>query len=89
MAGTADTLLDIVESTAAGALDAKPEAGVLLVFSCAARANIFGARKPEEAARLQAAAGRVPIFGMHCCGEFARTAGVLGTHNASLTALSL
>jgi hypothetical protein len=61
----------------------------LLAFSCAARAMIFRDRAPEEAARLQAAAGDIPTFGFYCCAEFARTAGVLGTHNATLTALAL
>jgi hypothetical protein len=89
MTGTADTLLGIVEKTAVNAVQANPAAGLLLVFSCAARANIFGARKPEEVQRLQTAAGRVPVFGMHCCGEFSRTTGVLGTHNATLTAMAL
>jgi hypothetical protein len=89
MTGTADTLLDIVENVTAAALDACAEAGVLLVFSCAARAMIFGERASEEARRLQAAAGSVPTFGMYCCGEFARSAGVLGTHNATLTAMAL
>lgn len=89
MTGTVDTLLDIVDEVASAALDARPEAGVLLSFSCAARATIFGERTPEESRRLQVAAGDVPTFGFYCCGEFARTAGVLGTHNATLTALAL
>ena len=89
MTGAADPLLDIVEDIAKTALKAQPEAGVLLAFSCAARAIIFGQRTPEEASRMQAAAGSVPTFGFYCCGEFARTAGILGTHNASLTALAL
>ena len=89
MTGTADTLLDIVEIVTAGALDACAEAGVLLVFSCAARAMLLGERASEEARRLQAAAGSVPTFGMYCCGEFARSAGALGTHNATLTAMAL
>ena len=59
------------------------------MFSCAARAMIFGERAPEEARLLQSAAGDVPTFGFYCCAEFARTAGVLGTHNATLTAVAL
>jgi hypothetical protein len=50
---------------------------------------IFGERAPEEARQLQASAGAVPTFGFYCCAEFARTAGVLGTHNATLTAVAL
>lgn len=89
MTGTTDTLLDIVEQVANATLATYPDAGVLLTFSCAARATIFGERTAEESRRLQAAAGAVPTFGFYCCGEFARTAGVLGTHNATLTALAL
>lgn len=89
MAGSDDALLDIAQEVAHLALAAQPEAGVLLAFSCAARATIFGARAPEEALRLQAVAGVVPAFGLYCCGEFARTAGVLATHNATLTAMAL
>lgn len=47
------------------------------------------AQDAAEAGREAAAAGSVPTFGMHCCGEFARSAGVLGTHNATLTAMAL
>lgn len=89
MTGTVDTLLNIVGEVTGTALAAYPDAGVLLAFSCAARAKLFGERTPEESRRLQAAAGAVPTFGFYCCGEFARTAGVLGTHNATLTALAL
>lgn len=89
MTGTTDTLLNIVGDVARTALDAYREARVLLVFSCAARANIFGQRTIEEPRRLQAIAGDIPTFGLYCCGEFARTAGVLGTHNATLTAMAL
>lgn len=89
MKGTPDTLLQIVEEVAKTALDGHPEPGVLLTFSCAARAAIFRERTSEEPRRLQAAAKEIPTFGIYCCGEFARTAGVLGTLNATLTALAL
>lgn len=89
MSGSADSLLDVVDDVAREALAACPEPGVLLAFSCAARATIFGDRAAEESRRLQAAAGETPVFGVYCCGEFARTQGVLGTHNATLTALAL
>jgi hypothetical protein len=89
MTGTSNTLLDIVEEVSQIALGQQPEAGVLLAFSCAAREMIFRERKFEEPLRLQQAAGEVPTFGVYCCGEFARTAGVLATHNATLTALAL
>jgi hypothetical protein len=89
MDGSADSLLGVTEEVVEIALAARPGAAVLLTFSCAARAMILGERAPEEAVRLQAAAGDVPTFGFYCCAEFARTAGVLGTHNATLTAVAL
>jgi hypothetical protein len=89
MSGSADTLLEVVEEVVAAAVGAHPQPGILLAFSCAARATILGARAPDEARRLQEAAGSIPVFGLYCCGEFARTAGVLATHNATLTALAL
>ncbi len=89
MTGDADSLLAVVPEVAATALAADLAPGVLLAFSCAARAAILKNRAEEEPRLLQAAAGTVPTFGMYCCGEFARTSGVLGTHNATLTALAL
>ena len=89
MRGSADSLLDVSEEVVSTALEDRPEASVLLTFSCAARAMILGDRAPEEAQLLQAAAGEVPIFGFYCCAEFARTAGVMGTHNATLTVVAL
>jgi hypothetical protein len=89
MGGSVDDLLDVTEDVAETALAAAPKPAVLLTFSCAARAMIFKDRAPEEAQRLQEAAGEIPTFGFYCCAEFARTAGVLGTHNATLTAVAL
>ncbi|MFH1985357.1 MAG: FIST N-terminal domain-containing protein [Pseudomonadota bacterium] len=89
MSSSTEALLDVAGEVAREALARHPKAGVLLAFSCAARAVIFGPRTLEEAQRLQAAAGEVSTFGIYCCGEFARTAGVLGTHNATLTVLAL
>ena len=89
MRGSADSLLEVTEEVVHTSLGARREAGVLLTFSCAARAMILGKRAPEEARRLQAAAGEVPTFGFCCCAEFARTSGTLGTHNAALTAIAL
>ncbi len=89
MSGDIDSLLNITEDVTNMALEQRRNAGVMLVFSCAARANIFGKQTPEEPRRSQAVAGDIPIFGFYCCAEFARTAGVLGTHNATLTVLTL
>lgn len=89
MTGSVDTLLDVVEELTSTTLSAHPEPVALLAFSCAARMVIYGARGPEEARRLQEAAGDVRTFGLYCCGEFARSVGVFGTHNATLTTLAL
>jgi hypothetical protein len=89
MEGSADTLLSISPGVIAESLREHPGAAVVLTFSCAARAMIFGPRVAEEARLMQAAAGPVRTFGFYCCAEFARTSGVLGTHNATLTALAL
>ena len=89
MSSSVDMLLNAAGNAVSVAIADRPEASVLLAFSCAARALIFGGRVAEESSRLQAVAGDIPTFGFYCCGEFARTAGVLGTHNATLTAMAL
>jgi hypothetical protein len=89
MRGTPESLLSGVPAVACGALQERPSAGVLLAFSCCARQAACGERIAEEAARLQAAAGDVPTFGFYTYGEFGRTRGVLGVHNATITALAL
>jgi hypothetical protein len=89
MSSTVDSLLGISEGVVTDLLQSHRNAGVVLTFSCAARATIFGNRVQEEARRIQAAAGSVPTFGFYCCAEFARTSGVLGTHNATLTSIAL
>ncbi len=88
MAGSRDTLLGVADEVGALVRERR-EPAALLTFSCAARAMLLGERIAEEPLRLQQAAGAVPSFGIYCCGEFARTAGVLGTHNCTLTALAL
>jgi len=89
MEGSSDSLLSVVGEVGREALEANPDAGVILAFSCAMRAKIMKERTAEEAEALQAAAGGVVVAGIYCCGEFARTAGTLGTHNATLTVLAL
>jgi hypothetical protein len=89
MAGTPDSLLAVVPEVAAEALAGRPDAALLLAFSCAARARILGERAAEEPRRLHEAAGGISTFGFYCCAEFARTSGVLGTHNSTLTAIAL
>lgn len=89
MSSSTGALLNVADEVVGTVLSAHPDAGLILNFSCAARAVILGERISEEAKRLQAKAGNTPTFGFYCCGEFARTAGVLGTHNATLTAMAL
>lgn len=89
MSGSCDSLMGVAGLVVQSALESNPAAGVILAFSCAARAMIFGPRVVEETRGLQSAAGAVPTFGFYCCAEFARTSGVLGTHNATLTAIAL
>ncbi len=84
-----EALLDIANEVIEQTLIKSEDSSVLIVFSCAARSVIFGPRTQEEASRLQNTAGSASVFGIYCCGEFARTAGVLGTHNATLTCLAL
>ena len=89
MEGSADSLLAVVDEVGREALARNPEAGAVLAFSCAMRARIMKERTPEEAQQLQNAVGEAPVLGIYCCGEFARTSGTLGTHNATLTVLAL
>jgi hypothetical protein len=88
MASTPDKLIDVTDEVGA-IVGRRADLGALLSFSCAARGMLLGGRIAEEPQRLQKAAGDVPSFGIYCCGEFARTVGVLGTHNCTLTALAL
>ena len=88
MTCTTDDLLEVCNEVA-DAFSGDDDISLLLVFSCAARATIFGIRTFEEAERLKRSAGDKSVFGIYCCGELARTAGLLGTHNATLTALAL
>jgi hypothetical protein len=65
------------------------DASIVLLFSCVARWDVLGDRGPEEAVRLQAAAGETSTFGFYTYGEFARTSSVSGYHNATLAAIAL
>ena len=83
-----DDLLAVGDETVSAAVDGADPA-VVLVFDCVARLDILGERGPEEARRLQRAAGTAPVFGFYTYGEFARTTGVAGYHNASIAAMAL
>jgi hypothetical protein len=89
MEGSAESLMAIAPEVIAESIQTHPGARAVLTFSCAARGMIFGPRVAEEARLMQDAAGPVTTFGFYCCAEFARTSGVLGTHNATLTTLAL
>ena len=84
-----EQLLAAAEDAVREVLSRRPDAGAVLVFSCLARQQLLGARVGEESARMQAAAGDVPVFGVYTLGEFGRTTGVLGFHNASVSAVAL
>ena len=83
-----DDLLAVSHSIAEESV-AGGDAGLVLVFSCVARLDVLQERGPEEAERLQAAAGTVPIFGIYTYGEFARTSSVAGYHNSTVAAVAL
>jgi hypothetical protein len=88
MSAQPDHLLAVADDIVGRALQGR-DAGLLLVFSCAARMDVLGGRVGEEGARLQAAAGTVPTFGFFTYGEFARMSSVAGYHNATLAAIAL
>jgi hypothetical protein len=83
-----DDLLAVSQDVAERSVAAR-DAKVLLVFSCIARLDVLQERGPEEATRLQRAAGNVPVFGVYTYGEFARTTSVAGYHNSTVTAVAL
>jgi hypothetical protein len=83
-----DDLLEVADEVVPRALDGR-DASIVLLFSCVARWDVLGDRGPEEAVRLQAAAGDSSTFGFYTYGEFARTSSVSGYHNATLAAIAL
>jgi hypothetical protein len=89
MAANRDKLLDVSERVVADAVDGMPEPAVILTFSCVARTDLLGDRCAEEAERLHKAAAPVGTFGFYTYGEFARTTGAVGYHNATVAALAL
>ena len=89
MTATPDDLLGVTEAVVADALNVTHEPAVLLTFSCAARMEIMQKRAAEEAERLQKAAGPVRTFGFYTFGEFARSSGLSGYHNATVAAIAL
>lgn len=84
-----DDLLDVSDTVVRDALRGVDDPAVMLTFSCIARMDVLGARDHEESARLHKAAAPVSTFGFYTYGEFARSTGVAGYHNATITALAL
>jgi hypothetical protein len=84
-----DDILNISEEVVHDALSPVDHPSIMLTFSCVARIDLLGERAAEEAARLHKAAGSVATFGFYTYGEFARTTGVSGYHNATITAVAL
>jgi hypothetical protein len=84
-----DDLLNASEEVVDDALRDLSAPSVMLMFSCIARIDLLAGRAGEEAARLHKAAGQVATFGFYTYGEFARSTGVAGYHNATLTAIAL
>ncbi|NMO03679.1 hypothetical protein HH308_20905 [Gordonia sp. TBRC 11910] len=86
---SADELLGVVAQVAHDALADRPDAGVILSFSCVARLDVLGDDGAAECRLFQEAARDVPTAGFYTYGEFARTHSVAGYHNATLVALAL
>ncbi len=83
------SLLQGAEGVVDSALAAGDDPALVLAFSCVARYDILGPEVAAEALGVQKAAGEVPTVGFYTYGEFARTRGVIGFHNATMTALAL
>jgi hypothetical protein len=89
MSCTRDDLISVCDQIVYQAMTANQDASVVLAFSCAGRYELLGERAGEEALRLHEAAGGAQTFGLYTYGEFARTTGTCGFHNATITALAL
>lgn len=82
-------LLRVADEISGQALEGVADPAVLLTFSCVARLDILREHGAQEPARLQTAAGAVPTFGFYTYGEYARTRGVAGYHNATIATVAL
>lgn len=88
MAADTPALLGVVDDVVKQ-LTGDGERSLVLAFGCVARMAVMGADFPLEAELITDAAGGATVFGMYTYGEFARSDGVGGVHNATLTALAL
>lgn len=81
-------LLDAAEEVADIAVaDRSP--GLVFAVSCIDRISALGDRAAGEPQRLQTGSDGAHTFGLFTYGEFARTSGVTGYHNATVVALAL
>ncbi|QSB12738.1 FIST C-terminal domain-containing protein [Natronosporangium hydrolyticum] len=81
-------LLSVVSPVVIGAM-AEREPTVLLAFSCLSRLELLLGDPSAEAVAVQRAASGATTFGFYTYGEFARTTGVAGYHNATLATIAL
>ena len=88
MSADRPSLLRVVDDVTRAALTTGEDTA-LLTIDWATRQTILGEAIGEEVDRLQAAAGAATCFGFYTYGEFARSRGAGGVHNATLTALAL
>jgi hypothetical protein len=65
------------------------EPRLLLVFSCGSRVPLLGERVGDEVAAICSGLDGVSVCGFFTYGEFARTTGSSGVHNASVAILAL
>jgi hypothetical protein len=65
------------------------EPRLLLVFSCGSRVPLLGERVGDEVAAICSGLEGVSVCGFFTYGEFARTTGSSGVHNASVAILAL
>jgi hypothetical protein len=65
------------------------EARLALVFSCGSRVPLLGDHVRDEVEAVSSALDGVPVCGFYTYGEFARTPGSTGVHNASVAVLVL
>jgi hypothetical protein len=92
LSGTYDSLMHAVDTLMTALTEPLPEGtkpSAALIFSCVAREGVYGDRTCEEAQRIHRLAPELVTMGFYGYGEFARLRGLLGYHNATITALGL
>ena len=91
MSGDANSVLDAIGVASAEAIRGLGGADPigLLAFDCLARKAVLGGRLIEEASRLRAMAGSIPMAGFYSAGEIARTEGANGFHNQTFVVMAM